>query len=177
MTEERRQITRVDPWASLLDYVELPGEGKVLCVGTDPAGLVNGLRRRDLDGVGLLTPGQAVSGPAASYVAGRMQALPVCDSAVVGVVCTDALHVQDDPEAVLAEMRRVLRPGGLLVIHEPLAGVDDDIHLTPEELCAHLAGEQLAVTAHRQQSSTATWVLQVPVRRPERTRTYIQEDR
>jgi demethylmenaquinone methyltransferase/2-methoxy-6-polyprenyl-1,4-benzoquinol methylase len=45
-------------------------------------------------------------------------ALPVRTDSVDGVVVLDALHHLPDPDAALAEARRVLRPGGVLVIRE-----------------------------------------------------------
>jgi demethylmenaquinone methyltransferase/2-methoxy-6-polyprenyl-1,4-benzoquinol methylase len=53
--------------------------------------------------------------PAVQGDAGR---LPVRDSTVDAVVVLDALHHLPDQEAALAEARRVLRPGGVLVIRE-----------------------------------------------------------
>ena len=44
--------------------------------------------------------------------------LPVRDDAVDGVVIADAYHHLPRPEAVLHEVRRVLRPGGVLVVRD-----------------------------------------------------------
>jgi len=42
-------------------------------------------------------------------------AIDPSDSSVDVVFCANALHVMDDPERALAEFRRVLRPGGVLI--------------------------------------------------------------
>ena len=41
--------------------------------------------------------------------------LSFADDAFDAVIISNALHIMPDPEAVLADIRRVLRPGGLLV--------------------------------------------------------------
>ncbi len=175
---------RVTPWASLLDFVDLPEGCTVLCAGDDPPGMVQVVRRAGHPGVGLLEEATAER-PAGegAFVLGRPHALPVRDGALAAILCAGVLHRQDNPEAALGELRRALRPGGLLVIHEPLAHEDSGgDYLSAHELCAHLAGEQLVVMAHRQEPAVsgvpvATWVLQVPVSQPEKTRTCIDEDR
>ena len=175
---------QVTSWASLLDFVDLPEGCMVLCAGDDPPGMVQVVRRRGHQGVGLLDEATAER-PAGegSFVVARLHALPVRDGAFGAILCAGILHRQDNPEAALEELRRALRPGGLLVIHEPLAQEDSSgDYLSADELCAHLAGEQLAVMAHRQEPAVsgvpvATWVLQVPVSLPAKTNTCIEEDR
>lgn len=44
--------------------------------------------------------------------------LPLADGAVDAVVVVDALHHMPDHPAVLAEVARVLRPGGVVVVRE-----------------------------------------------------------
>lgn len=44
--------------------------------------------------------------------ADRAESLPLADASVDAVVCTLVLCSVDDPERVVAEVRRVLRPGG-----------------------------------------------------------------
>lgn len=183
MTESSPQ-GRVTPWASLLDFVDLPEGCTVLCAGDDPPGMLQAVRRAGHRAVGLLEEATAER-PAGegTFVLGRPQALPVCDGAFGAILCAGVLHRQDNPEAALEELRRALRPGGLLVIHEPLAQEGSrGGYLSAQELCAHLAGEQLVVMAHRQEPAVsgvpvATWVLQVPVSLAEKTRTFIEEDR
>ena len=49
------------------------------------------------------------------YRVGAGETLPLADAAVDVVVCVDVLEHVDDLDAVLAEVARVLRPGGLLL--------------------------------------------------------------
>ncbi len=172
------------PWRSLLDFVHLPEGCTVLCIGDDPRGMVQGLHQEGHRGLGLLEDATAespVSGGA--FLMGKPQALPLRCGALDAILCAGVLYRQENPEAVLEELRRALRPGGYLVIQEPLAEVGaTGRYLSTDELCAHLAGEQLVVVAHRQEPTTsavplATWVLQVPGSQADKTRTCIEEDR
>jgi ubiquinone/menaquinone biosynthesis C-methylase UbiE len=78
------------------------------------------------------------------------EALPLPDGAVDAVLCVDSFHHYPHPDVALAEMRRVMRPGGLLVLAEwrvpaPLRGVmnsllrrlpDGDVRIySRRELC------------------------------------------
>lgn len=51
-------------------------------------------------------------------VQGDATRLPLPDASVDAVTIADAYHHLDDPGAVLGEVRRVLRPGGVLVVRE-----------------------------------------------------------
>ncbi len=44
--------------------------------------------------------------------------LPLCDGAVDAVLCECALSLFPEPDIVLAEVRRVLRPGGMLLLSD-----------------------------------------------------------
>lgn len=52
---------------------------------------------------------------AIDYRVGRGESLPLATRSIDVVVCVDVLEHVDDLDRVLAEMRRVLRPGGLLM--------------------------------------------------------------
>lgn len=58
-----------------------------------------------------------------SYQVADATALPFPDSAFDAVIIANALHIMPEPEAALAEIRRVLKAGGLLVaptfVYEP----------------------------------------------------------
>ena len=45
--------------------------------------------------------------------------LPFRDASLAAVVCTQALHLVDDPVATVAELRRVLEPGGYAIVSVP----------------------------------------------------------
>jgi SAM-dependent methyltransferase len=53
------------------------------------------------------------------YVTGVAETLPLPDASADMVTCQTVLMHVPDPAAVLAEMRRVVRPGGLLLAAEP----------------------------------------------------------
>lgn len=50
------------------------------------------------------------------------EALPLADASVDAVVCTLVLCTVSDPDRTLGEVRRVLRPGGRLVVLEHVRG-------------------------------------------------------
>jgi SAM-dependent methyltransferase len=54
--------------------------------------------------------------PTLGFVAADMGALPLPSAAYAGVVAFYSLIYEADPTDALAEMRRVLRPGGLLLV-------------------------------------------------------------
>jgi ubiquinone/menaquinone biosynthesis C-methylase UbiE len=56
---------------------------------------------------------------AAAFVAARGQALPFADESFDGVLCMNALHHLPSYGAALAEIYRVLRPGGRAAFSEP----------------------------------------------------------
>lgn len=95
------------------DLVHLPpAVTSVVAVEPDPA-----MRRR--------ARGRAQAAPMpVRLVAGTAERLPVADRAVDTVVCTLVLCGVDDLGAALAEIRRVLRPGGRLLLLEHVRGPD-----------------------------------------------------
>jgi SAM-dependent methyltransferase/glycosyltransferase involved in cell wall biosynthesis len=55
----------------------------------------------------------------AKFVVGDGTCLPFPDETFDGIICMNALHHMPDYRATLAEMRRILRPGGRAVFSEP----------------------------------------------------------
>jgi demethylmenaquinone methyltransferase / 2-methoxy-6-polyprenyl-1,4-benzoquinol methylase len=87
------------------------------------------VRDRGVRVVGLdLTPAmlRRAPGPAIALVGGRAEQLPFPDSCFDGVVFTYLLRYVDDPAATVAELARVLRPGGSMASVEfglPRSGI------------------------------------------------------
>ena len=104
-------------------------------------------------------------------------AIPLADGSCSLVWCIHVLHHLDDPPAVLAEVRRVLRPGGHLVLAETVEdnpvirvgrrlhptwdGVEIKARFTASTLLGLVAEAGLDVVDERQHSlvSFAAWAL------------------
>jgi SAM-dependent methyltransferase len=93
----------------------LANAGRVLDVGCGSGPLAGELPGR---WVGVDATPRPGAGP---VVAGVPDALPVCDNAVDGAVLLLTLPRLDELDAVFAELRRVLRPAGTLVVVVPSA--------------------------------------------------------
>ncbi len=98
----------------------LPGR-RVLDVGCGGGLVAEALARRGAEVTGVdLSEGAlavardhaAASGLRIRYDAGRAEALPYADGAFDAVICADCLEHVEDLEAVVAEVARVLAPGG-----------------------------------------------------------------
>lgn len=110
-----------------------PVGGRVLEVGCGPGRLSHRLARLGLDVTGLdLDPvmierartnaDRSSDGRAASFVVGDVASLPFPDASVDLVVSTLSMHHWADPAAGLAEIHRVLRPGGRALVWDLRAG-------------------------------------------------------
>jgi ubiquinone/menaquinone biosynthesis C-methylase UbiE len=104
---------RVVPGQRVLDLGCGPGDGAsrlnalgVTAVGLDYSSGMLDDARKDPNNMGRLVRGDA----------GR---LPFKDGAFDKIVCTNSFHHYPDHRRALFEMRRVLRPGGLLVLVDP----------------------------------------------------------
>ncbi len=56
--------------------------------------------------------------PSGSLLAGRLERLPLRDACMDGLVCECVLSLSPEPERALADMARVLRPGGRLLLSD-----------------------------------------------------------
>ncbi|MCJ2094909.1 methyltransferase domain-containing protein [Methylobacterium sp. J-072] len=106
-------------------FAPLPGK-RVLDIGCGAGTLAQRLAE---DGAAVtgVDPGAAALEKARSAVPGTRfeaasaEALPFPDGSFHGAVMLNALHHVPDPAAALAEAARILVPGGILVVVEPLA--------------------------------------------------------
>lgn len=131
-----------------------PVRGRVLDVGCGTGGFLGALQaqRPELALAGCdiepLAAGRARAKSAACIVVGSANALPFSAGAFNAVVAADVLcHRGVAPGAAIAEMQRVLQPGGLLVVNMPAfkwlysthdRRVHNDLRVTAGELCALL---------------------------------------
>ena len=99
--------------------------GRVLDAGCGTGGLLARLAANaalDLHGLeyDAAAAPRAAEKSGARIVRGSINALPFADGSFAAVVSADVLcHAAVDPAAALAELRRVLAPGGLLVLNMP----------------------------------------------------------
>ncbi|MEW5718390.1 MAG: class I SAM-dependent methyltransferase [Chloroflexota bacterium] len=118
-----RFTTAPRPWTAwVFDHLALPRDARVLEIGCGTGGLWRSNRERipaawqltltDFS-LGMVETTRA-TGVAANFAQTDAQQIPFCDAAFDAVIANHMLyHVPDLPRA-LAEIRRVLKPGGML---------------------------------------------------------------
>tara|TARA_R110001599_G_scaffold38553_3_gene118131 strand:+ start:1373 stop:2197 length:825 start_codon:yes stop_codon:yes gene_type:complete len=119
----------------LLERLNPATHGKVLDIGAGLGGLMRqgamlGFQMTGLDIThGFSTLNKALSTramqpgtPPLAWVTGNASALPFADSSFDALLFQHSLMNMPDAARVLAESRRVLRPGGQLVMHEVVSG-------------------------------------------------------
>src|SRR3954467_912781 len=121
------------------------GEGYGAAILTGPARSVVGV---EIDAASVAHARAAYALPKLRFEEGDAHSIPLADDAVDVVVSFETLEHLDDPAGFLVEVRRVLRPGGLLVISTPdrqvysAPGSDANpyhrLEYTPEEFSAEL---------------------------------------
>ena len=125
----RRLLTTFQPPT---EWLNIPPGGIVLDVGCGPASITASLARAtgpsglvlgiDLSEAMLARAVRAETGPQIGFLHADAQRLPLRDATVDAVVSMAVLQLIPDPAAALAEMARVLRPGGRLAVLVPTAG-------------------------------------------------------
>ena len=96
----------------VLDRLDLPVGALVADVACGDGASLRLLARRGLLGVGVDLEPRAVARAGAHAVVGDAQALPLRSGAYDAVLCECAVSTFADPARALAQVRRVLRPGG-----------------------------------------------------------------
>ncbi len=117
---ELRRIQR-----KALSLLEARPGHRVLDLGCGPGDGAVALARTGVDAIGLdYSQGMLDTAKKEHLVTGRLTRgdagrLPFKDGAFDKIVCTNSFHHYPDHQASLREMRRVLKPGGLLVLVDP----------------------------------------------------------
>ncbi len=123
-----------------------------LVIGVDPSPIALGLAR---DGRPAAAPDQSAGSRHHAVARADAAALPFADATFDLVVALDVLEHLDDHATAAAELHRVLRPGGALVVFVPalqiLWGLQDDVshhkrRYAKPELRALLAGAGLHIS-------------------------------
>lgn len=122
----------ISAWQLPLEWLDVPQGGIALDVGSGPGNVTASLARAaGPDGLGLGVDisepmlARAVrneAGPQVGFIKADAQRLPLRDKTIDVAVSTAVLQLVPDPAAALAEIARVLRPGGRLAVMVPTAG-------------------------------------------------------
>lgn len=114
------------------EWLKIPPGGIVLDVGCGPASITASLARAvgpgglvlgvDLSKAMLARAVRTEKGSQIGFLHADAQQLPLREATVDAVVSMAVLQLVPDPAAALAEMARVLRPGGRLAVLVPTAG-------------------------------------------------------
>jgi arsenite methyltransferase len=122
----------ISAWQHPVEWLSIPPGGTALDVGSGPGNVTASLARAagpgglalgvDISEPMLKRAVRAESGPQVGFIRADAQRLPLRDNTVDAVVSLAVLQLIPDPAAALAEMARVLRPGGRLAIMVPTAG-------------------------------------------------------
>ena len=119
-------------WQHPAEWLNIPAGGIALDVGSGPGSITASLARAaGPDGLALgVDISEAMldravrneAGPHVGFLRADAQRLPLRDETVDAVVSIAVLQLIPNPSAALAEMARVLRPGGRLAVMVPTVG-------------------------------------------------------
>jgi ubiquinone/menaquinone biosynthesis C-methylase UbiE len=117
-----RAMGFMDP-APLCEHLKLPIAGRLLDAGGGTGRVAQALR--GLAGTIVVTDvstgmlRQAAAKPGVCAVLARVECLPFADASFEHIIIVDAFHHFANQQQAVAELWRVLAPGGRLVIEEP----------------------------------------------------------
>src|SRR5271168_2722781 len=134
-----------------IEWLNIPQGGIALDVGAGPGSITASLARAagpdglalgvDISEPMLARAVRAEAGPQVGFLRADAQRLPLRDQTVDAVVSIAVLQLIPDPFAALAEIARVLRPGGRLAVMVPTAGWAARFWRMLPNIGAHLFGE------------------------------------
>jgi arsenite methyltransferase len=133
------------------EWLNIPPGGVALDVGSGPGTVTASLARAageeglalgvDISEAMLTRAVRNEAGPQVGFLRADAQRLPLRDSTVDAVVSLAVLQLIPNPAAALAEIARVLRPGGRLAIMVPTAGRAARFWQMLPNIGAHVFGE------------------------------------
>jgi arsenite methyltransferase len=122
----------ISAWQLPIEWLNIPLGGVALDIGSGPGNVTAALARAagpdglalgvDISEPMLARAVRNEAGPQIGFIRADAQRLPLRDNTVDAVVSTAVLQLIPDPTAAVAEMARVLRPGGRLAIMVPTVG-------------------------------------------------------
>jgi arsenite methyltransferase len=138
-------------WQQPTEWLNIPSGGVALDVGSGPGNVTAGLARAagpdglalgvDISEPMLARAVKAEAGPNVGFLRADAQRLPLRDETVDAVVSIAMLQLIPDPAAALAEMVRVLRPGGRMAVMVPTAGRIGGLIRRLPNVAAHFFGD------------------------------------
>ncbi|KUI21479.1 SAM-dependent methyltransferase [Mycobacterium sp. GA-1285] len=122
----------VGAWQLPIDWLDIPKGGVALDVGSGPGNVTASLARAagpeglalgiDVSRPMLARAVSAQAGPNVGFLRADAQRLPFRDAAFDVVTSLAVLQLIPEPSSAVAEMHRVLRPGGRIAIMVPTVG-------------------------------------------------------
>ena len=122
----------ISAWQLPIEWLNIPPGGTVLDVGSGPGNVTASLARAagpggvalgiDISEPMLARAVNNEAGPQVGFIKADAQRLPLRDNTVDAVSSTAVLQLIPNPKIALAEMARVLKPGGRLAIMVPTVG-------------------------------------------------------
>ncbi|GFG53300.1 SAM-dependent methyltransferase [Mycolicibacterium agri] len=119
-------------WQLPIDWLNIPAGGVALDVGSGPGNVTASLGRAvgpdglaigvDISEPMLARAVKAAAGPNVGFLHADAQKLPLRDETADAAISVAVLQLIPQPEAALAEIARVLKPGGRVAIMVPTAG-------------------------------------------------------
>ncbi len=132
--DNAQSITRrlISAWQHPVEWLNIPPGGTALDVGSGPGNVTASLARAagpgglalgvDISESMLARAVHAEAGPQVGFLRADAQRLPFRDNIFDAVTSLAVLQLIPNPAAALAEMARVLKPGGRLAVMVPTAG-------------------------------------------------------
>jgi arsenite methyltransferase len=140
----------INAWQHPVEWLNIPPDGTALDVGSGPGNVTASLARAagpgglalgvDISEPMLARAVRAESGPQVGFIRADAQRLPLRDDTVDAITSLAVLQLIPDPAAALAEMARVLRPGGRLALMIPTVGSTARLWRNLPNVGAHIFG-------------------------------------